>query len=103
MKLTATDTDTDLTKINITGGTRSDLPTQSKNVIAWTNDGTTTLEMLPNGEYTLEETTTPDGYLTVSKFDFTITDGVVSSIDGTFTDGDAVILDDGKTIRVRDA
>ncbi|MBQ8724066.1 MAG: hypothetical protein IJY74_00155, partial [Oscillospiraceae bacterium] len=58
---------------------------------------------LKNGTYSLEETAAPEGYLTVSKFDFTITDGVVTSIDGTFTDGDAIILDDGKTIRVRDA
>ncbi|MGN0592090.1 MAG: SpaA isopeptide-forming pilin-related protein, partial [Ruminococcus sp.] len=99
MQLIALDETVDLTNIHIDGTDRIDHPTQNKHIITWkSTTGSDTIEMLPDGEYTLKETAAPDGYTVVSEFTFTIADGKISTSD---TNSDSVTRD-GDTITVKD-
>ncbi|MBQ8724312.1 MAG: hypothetical protein IJY74_01400, partial [Oscillospiraceae bacterium] len=100
MQLTSDD-GKDLTGIKITDFERTDLPTVNANVITWvSSDGTDTIEMLPDGAYTLKETFAPAGYTVPvkSEFKFTITDGVIRTSD----DNSDNISRDGDNITFKD-
>gem|GEM_PF-1719718 len=56
---------------------------------------------LKDGKYSLEETAAPNGYSVVTKFNFTIDNGVVKDVD-TVTTGKVEKKNDGKTIEVQD-
>lgn len=61
------------------------------------NDATFT--GLPDGSYTLTETVAPDGYLTVSAFDFTVKAGTVYKINSTVTTGAVEITPTGMLVK----
>ena len=99
LKLTAP-AGTDLSKVK---GSYSDGSTDkietSGNTITWTSDkakGGVTLENLPAGVYTLEETTAPDGFTKkTEKMTFEVgADGKVGKVNGLTKDDNKIVMED---------
>ena len=99
LKLTAP-AGTDLSKVK---GSYSDGSTDkietSGNTITWTSDkakGGVTLENLPAGVYTLEETTAPDGFTKkTEEMNFEVgADGKVGTVNGLTKDDNKVVMED---------
>ncbi|MBQ8514523.1 MAG: hypothetical protein IJ496_03920, partial [Ruminococcus sp.] len=91
MKLTAQNTNTDLSAIAVDGRTDQPAKPENKHIITWiSTTGSDTLVGLPDGVYTLEETIAPDGYLLVtSEFTFTITNGKIDKTTAGATTADS--------------
>ena len=99
LKLTAP-AGTDLSKVkgSYSDGSTAGIET-SGNTITWTSDkakGGVTLENLPAGVYTLEETTAPDGFTKkTEEMTFEVgTDGKVGTVNGLTKDDNKVVMED---------
>ena len=99
LKLTAP-AGTDLSKVkgSYSDGSTAGIET-SGNTITWTSDnakGGVTLENLPAGVYTLEETTAPDGFTKKTEaMNFEVgADGKVGTVNGLTKDDNKVVMED---------
>ena len=99
LKLTAPE-GTDLSKVKgfYSDGSTAGIET-SGNTITWTSDnakGGVTLENLPAGVYTLEETTAPDGFTKkTEEMNFEVgADGKVGTVNGLTKDDNKVVMED---------
>ncbi|WP_443723083.1 SpaA isopeptide-forming pilin-related protein, partial [Ruminococcus callidus] len=99
LKLTAP-AGTDLSKVkgSYSDGSTAGIET-SGNTITWTSDkakGGVTLENLPAGVYTLEETTAPDGFTKkTEEMNFEVgADGKVGTVNGLTKDDNKVVMED---------
>ncbi|WP_456107581.1 SpaA isopeptide-forming pilin-related protein [Ruminococcus sp.] len=99
LKLTAP-AGTDLSKVkgSYSDGSTAGIET-SGNTITWTSDkakGSVTLENLPAGVYTLEETTAPDGFTKkTEEMNFEVgADGKVGTVNGLTKDDNKIVMED---------
>ena len=99
LKLTAP-AGTDLSKVkgSYSDGSTAGIETSGK-TITWTSDkakGGVTLENLPAGVYTLEETTAPDGFTKkTEEMNFEVgADGKVGTVNGLTKDDNKVVMED---------
>ena len=99
LKLTAP-AGTDLSKVkgSYSDGSTAGIET-SGNTITWTSDkakGGVTLENLPAGVYTLEETTAPDGFTKkTEEMNFEVgADGKVGTVNGLTKDDNKIVMED---------
>nr|MCR4644021.1 hypothetical protein [Oscillospiraceae bacterium] len=87
-KLTAVDGD--LTDVTV----GEDKVTDGSKEVTFTGNNTT-ITGLKDGKYTLEETVAPDGYTVISVFTFTVEDGKVTEVNGTETNGEVKVDENG--------
>ncbi len=84
--------------VSVSGGSVS---SQTDSAITFTTTSSEiTFSNLPDGTYTLTETTAPDGYEIADAFEFTVEDNTITTTDSRYDSGVVTIEDDPSTVEI---